>query len=208
MLNIALSFFCLLIPSIVFHEYAHAWVADRLGDDTARRMGRLTLNPLRHVDPFGTVILPLLLYIPYVIGLTHSPLIFGFAKPVPFNPARLRDPRRGIMLVRLAGPLMNMLMACVVAKGLVFVHNPYLIDLGVTAVYINIGLALFNMIPIPPLDGSGILYAILPARMLALLQRVDNIVGMILVFVMFKFGWFSFVNVMVYKLAQWMGVQA
>lgn len=207
MLTIALVFIFIVIPAIVLHEYAHAWVADRLGDDTARRMGRLTLNPLKHIDPFGTIILPLLLYLPYVLGWTHSPFVFGFAKPVPFNPARLRSPRRDIMLVRLAGPLMNMAIAFMVAGGLPYVQEHDINDLGVTAVLLNLGLAIFNMLPVPPLDGSGILYAVLPARILVLVQRVDNFAGMILVFVMLKFGWLDFLNIIIYNAAHALGVR-
>ncbi len=207
MLTIALVFILIVIPAIVLHEYAHAWAADRLGDDTARRMGRLTLNPLKHIDPFGTVILPLLLYLPYVLGWTHSPFVFGFAKPVPFNPARLRSPRRDIMLVRLAGPLMNMAIALMIAGVLPYVQEHDINDLGVTAVLLNLGLAIFNMLPVPPLDGSGILYAVLPARILVLVQRVDNFAGMILVFVMLKFGWLDFLNVIIYNAAHALGVR-
>ncbi len=206
MLTIALIFVSVVIPAIVLHEYAHAWAADRLGDGTARRMGRLTVNPLKHIDPFGTVILPLLLYVPYAMGWTHSPIIFGFAKPVPFNPARLRSPRRDIMLVRLAGPLMNILIAFVFAKALLFVQYPPAHDLAVTAVLLNLGLAVFNMLPIPPLDGSGILYAVLPDRLLGLVQRLDNFTGVIIVFAMLNLGWLDFLNVIIYNAAHGMGV--
>lgn len=206
MLTIALIFVSVVIPAIVLHEYAHAWAADRLGDGTARRMGRLTVNPLKHIDPFGTVILPLLLYVPYAMGWTHSPIIFGFAKPVPFNPARLRSPRRDIMLVRLAGPLMNILLAFVFAKTLLFVPYSPAHDLVVTGVLLNLGLAVFNMLPIPPLDGSGILYAVLPARLLGLVQRLDNFTGVIIVFAMLNLGWLDFLNVIIYNAAHGMGV--
>ncbi len=206
MITIALIFVCVVVPAIVLHEYAHAWSADKLGDATARRMGRLTLNPLKHIDPVGTVLVPLMLYLPYAFGWTKSPIIFGFAKPVPFDPRQLHHPRRDIMLVRLAGPLMNVMIAFVFAKALAFVRNPGGQEIFATAVLLNLGLAVFNMIPVPPLDGSGILYAILPRQMLALVSRLDNFAGVIIVFVMLNMGWLNFLDRFIYSAARWMGV--
>jgi len=207
MLLIAVIFICVVVPAIVLHEFAHAWVADKLGDSTARRMGRLTLDPLKHIDPVGTILLPLLLYLPYALGWTKSPIIFGFAKPVPFNPMNLRYPKRDIMLVRLAGPLMNIVIAFIFAQALGFVQNPLGQHLFAAAVLLNLGLAVFNMIPVPPLDGSGILYAVLPARMTALIARVDNFAGIIIVFVMLNLGWLDFIDNIIYGVAHWMGVR-
>mgnify|MGYP001769646413 CR=1 FL=1 len=206
MLLIAVIFICVVVPAIVLHEFAHAWAADKLGDPTARRMGRLTVNPLKHIDPVGTILLPLLLYLPYALGWTKSPIIFGYAKPVPFNPMNLRYPKRDIMLVRLAGPLMNIGIAFVFAKAAGFVQSPLGHDLFVTAILLNLGLAIFNMIPIPPLDGSGVWYAILPARMIPLVARLDNFTGIIIVFVMLNLGWFNFLDNVIYGVAHWMGV--
>ena len=206
MITIAIIFICVVVPAIVLHEYAHAWVADKLGDSTARRMGRLSLDPLKHVDLIGTILLPLLLYLPYALGVTKSPIIFGFAKPVPFDPRNLRYPRRDIMFVRLAGPLMNIALAFVFAQVLPFVQNPFGHDIFVTAVLLNIGLAVFNMIPVPPLDGSGILYAVLPPRMLSVVARMDSFVGIIVVFVMLNMGWLNFLDKIIYGMAHWMGV--
>lgn len=206
MFSIALIFICVVVPAIVLHEFAHAWAADKLGDATARRMGRLTLNPLKHVDLVGTIIIPLMLYLPYAFGWTKSPIIFGFAKPVPFNPMNLRCPKRDIMFVRLAGPLMNIAIAFVFAKALAFVQNPEAQVLFVTAVLLNLGLAIFNMLPIPPLDGSGVLYAVLPARLLPILSRMDNFTGIIVVFVMLNLGWLDFLNNIIYSAAHAMGV--
>jgi Zn-dependent protease len=206
MLLIAVIFICVVVPAIVLHEFAHAWAADRLGDPTARRMGRLTLNPLKHIDPVGTILLPLVLYLPFALGWTKSPIIFGFAKPVPFNPMNLRYPKRDIMLVRLAGPLMNVAIAFAFSQALGFVQNPLGQQLFTTAILLNLALAVFNMIPIPPLDGSGIWYAILPARMMPLLARVDNFLGIIIVFVMLNMGWLNFIDRIIYGAAHWMGV--
>ncbi len=206
MMTIVFIFICVVVPAVVLHEYAHAWVADKLGDSTARLRGRLSLNPLKHIDPVGTILVPLLLYVPYALGWTKSPIIFGFAKPVPFNPMNLRYPRRDIMLVRLAGPLMNVLIAVVFAKSMSFMPNPQSQKLFATAVVLNLGLAVFNMLPIPPLDGSGILYAILPSRLLPVLARVDSFVGVIIVFVMLNMGWLNFMDNIIFTLAGWMGV--
>jgi Zn-dependent protease len=206
MLIIAVIFICVVVPAIVLHEFAHAWAADKLGDTTARRMGRLTLNPLKHIDPVGTILVPLLLYLPFALGWTKSPIIFGFAKPVPFNPMNLRYPKRDIMLVRLAGPLMNIAIAFVFAQALGFVHNPLGHELFVTAILLNLGLAVFNMLPVPPLDGSGILYAVLPARMIPAIARVDNFMGVIIVFVMLNLGWLDFLDKIIYGAARAMGV--
>ena len=206
MIIIPLIFICVVVPAIVLHEYAHAWSADKLGDGTARHMGRLTLNPFKHIDPVGTVLVPLMLYLPYALGWTRSPIIFGFARPVPFNPNNLRHPRRDIMLVRLAGPLMNVMIAFVFAKALALVHNPLGQEIFATAVLLNLGLAVFNMIPVPPLDGSGLLYAILPRRMLVYVHRLDNFTGVILVFVMLNMGWLNFLDRFIFYIAHWMGV--
>jgi Zn-dependent protease len=153
--------FIVLIFSVMVHEIAHGAVALRLGDDTAKRLGRLTLNPVAHIDPFGSILLPLALV---ALG---SPFVVGWAKPVPYNPLRLRDPKRGAGLIALAGPATNLVVA--MAFGLFarfamgFVEPP-LIGLFSLIVLTNVSLALFNLIPIPPLDGSGVLFSILPSR--------------------------------------------
>jgi Zn-dependent protease len=207
MIAISVIFVLVVIPAIVLHEWAHAWAADKLGDPTAREMGRLSLNPLRHVDPVGTILLPLLLYLPYAFHWTHSPIIFGFAKPVPFDPRRLNDPRRGIMLVRLAGPAMNVLLAFFFAKVAGVLPLTLLGEIAVAAVFLNLGLAVFNMLPIPPLDGSGLLYVILPPRMHGILSRLDNMTGIVIVFIMLNMGWLNFLNGIIYNAAHWMGVR-
>lgn len=155
-----------LIFAIVFHEVAHGWVARALGDPTAARMGRLTLNPLRHVDPVGTVILP------GILALTKAP-IFGWAKPVPVNFHRLNNPRRDMMLVAAAGPGSNLVLAAVgaVLLGLMVRFGAGQeagpVDLFIGAnlnnfILINTFLALFNLLPIPPFDGSHIVEGLLP----------------------------------------------
>lgn len=145
-----------LVPAILIgltlHEFAHAYVADRLGDRTARAAGRLTLNPLVHIDILGLILL-------FIAG-------FGWARPVPVNPYNFRgNMKEGMLLVSLAGPVSNFLVACAAAGLLaVFSHNLVLSTLLKTIIYINIVLAVFNLIPIPPLDGSKILAGLLPGR--------------------------------------------
>ena len=156
-----------LIIAIVFHEVAHGLVARRLGDPTAAQLGRLTLNPIRHVDPFGTIILPMLL------ALAHAP-IFGWAKPVPVNYQRLRNPRRDMVLVALAGPGMNLLLAVIgslVVAATVWsageVASPtalFIARNAINFVLINIFLAIFNLIPLPPFDGGHVVQGLLPPR--------------------------------------------
>lgn len=151
-----------IILAVTFHEAAHGFVALYCGDDTAKRAGRLTLNPLKHVDLFGTIILPLLLI------LSHAGFLFGYAKPVPVNFGALRSPRRDMLLVAAAGPLMNIVLALLSAAVIYGTAatargEPGLAQEAVLlSVQLNIVLAIFNMLPLPPLDGSKVLAAFLP----------------------------------------------
>src|SRR5579872_1905548 len=146
-----------LVFSAILHEVAHGYVADRLGDPTARLSGRLTLNPLKHIDPFMTILLPLLLV------FSGSRIIFGGAKPVPIDPFNLKDGKKDVALVALSGPLTNVLLAGV-ASGLLhlFFSIPLLVFFLTIIAQINIYLAIFNFLPIPPLDGSKVFSLILP----------------------------------------------
>jgi Zn-dependent protease len=151
-----------LILSLSFHEAAHAWTADKLGDPTARQLGRLTLNPLSHIDWIGTVLFPL---IAFVSGV---PLI-GWAKPVPVDMRNLRHPRRDFAIVAVAGPISNLILALIAAilfKTLAATSGPVNVmgQLLLISVLMNVMLAIFNMIPVPPLDGGNVLMGIVPLR--------------------------------------------
>jgi Zn-dependent protease len=150
----------LVIFSIILHEVAHGYMADLLGDPTARYSGRLTLNPLPHIDPVGSVLLP------GILALTGSSFLIGWAKPVPYNPYNLKNQRWGEALVGFAGPATNILIAVVLGLMLRFfgdAMNPAAIQPVAMAVLANLSLAILNLIPIPPLDGSKILKSLLPA---------------------------------------------
>jgi Zn-dependent protease len=190
-----LSEFVLLTPSILFaltfHEFAHAWMANRLGDPTARDLGRLTLNPLAHLDFFGTLMIFL------------SGFRFGWAKPVPFNPYNLKEPKRGILLIALAGPVANMIIALVcgliirISSGAFDPHNTsssgILFQMVVQSLLLNLSLGFFNLIPVPPLDGSKIMYGLLPDRyayQFALWERVGPLV-LVGIILLGSFGGFN-----------------
>jgi Zn-dependent protease len=153
-----LIFFAVLIPSVILHEISHGWVALMFGDDTAKRAGRLTLNPIAHIDPFGTILLPAIL-------LLSGAAAFGYAKPVPVNPRNLRNPRNQSVVVSLAGPVVNVALSLAAAFALrgIGVFGDDLLHQVVFGIgYINVVLAAFNLIPLPPLDGSAVVERVLP----------------------------------------------
>ena len=170
-----------LLFAITFHEAAHGFVAHQLGDDTAYKLGRVSFNPLRHIDPFGTVMLPALLF------LSHSPFLFGYAKPVPVNFRRLREPRSGMVLVALAGPATNILLALAAALSFHLVDlipanaSQWVVDNLKNMILINVVLAVFNMMPIPPLDGGRVAVGLLPRALAVPLSRLEPFGMLILI---------------------------
>ncbi|OIO67828.1 MAG: site-2 protease family protein [Zetaproteobacteria bacterium CG1_02_55_237] len=162
--------------AIVLHEVAHGWMADKLGDDTARWMGRLTLNPLKHIDPVGTILVPVILL---VVG---SPILFGYAKPVPVNFRKLRNPKRDMVWVALAGPVTNILLALAstaLLAGMTMVPLDMewlaipVASMCQASILINLVLCIFNLIPVPPLDGGRVAVGLLPGRAAYNLSRVE-----------------------------------
>lgn len=170
--------FGVVFVSMMLHELMHGVVALWLGDDTAKRDGRLTLNPLKHIDPFLTIILPLML------AIFHMP-IFGGAKPVPFNPEKVKGGVWGVAAVGIAGPLTNFVLAFVCFALLVVtkdVNSILLAEILLTGTTVNLGFFAFNILPIPPLDGSRVLYAIAPDWFRRLMEAVESL-GLIVIFV-------------------------
>ncbi|MDP2651384.1 MAG: site-2 protease family protein [bacterium] len=185
-----------LIMSVVIHEVSHGYAASMLGDQTARYEGRLTLNPLKHLDPFGSVILPT---ISYFLG----GFIFGWAKPVPYNPHNLRPGRWSEALVAAAGPASNIAIAVIFAVLLRFTSasggvNGAFMAITASIIFINILLAIFNLMPIPPLDGSKLLFAILPQRYYKLRYTFERY-GLVLVIIFIFFAW-QFISPIIFYL--------
>ncbi len=194
-----------LLISFVIHEYAHAWMANRLGDPTAKSMGRLTLNPLKHLDLFGSVILPAFLVFLRTLGSPLYPI--ALAKPVPVNFSRLRNPKRGIIYVGMAGPAINVIVALIFSQLLRLDLNSTMVMLCECVIVVNMVLAIFNMIPIPPLDGSRLVMGLLPNKWSAKYSQIEPF-GILIVFALLPLGLIQkIVWPLIIAASQWMGVQ-
>jgi Zn-dependent protease len=197
-----ITYIIVLLFSVIIHELAHGYTAEALGDPTARLAGRLTLNPLRHIDMMGSVLLPLLLII------THSPILLGWAKPVPFNPYNFTRHRRwGGALVAIAGPLSNILIAVIftiiirLAPSLGMSGNAPFMTIAGTIVLLNITLTIFNLLPIPPLDGHHVLFALLSPRyerIKKFIMRYSPVLFLVVFFLIW--GWVERIIVFVFHL--------
>ncbi len=177
----------ILIFSAILHEVAHGFVAEKLGDPTARLMGRLTLNPIKHIDPMMSILLPIIMWIS-----TQGQFVFGAAKPIPVDPFNLRDGRKDMAIVALAGPLTNILIAILASLLLNLLGQTAIAPLLYTTATLNLLLAIFNLLPIPPLDGSKVFSLILPEKEARTYLSLGSI-GMFIIFflLLFPIGGFS-----------------
>lgn len=184
----------ILILSATIHEYMHGFVANQLGDPTAKNAGRLSLNPIKHLDLFGSILLPLSLL------LVGSPFLFGWAKPVPYNPNNLNDHKYGDAKVAAAGPLANLIMAVLFALVFRFLDPSSMFSFLVSEiVIINLILMIFNLVPLPPLDGSKVLACFLPTKWRLKLLYMDSRLSMVLLLIFVFFG-FQYISPIIYWL--------
>lgn len=194
-----ISIAAILFFAVVVHEYAHGWVAYKLGDPTAKLAGRLTLNPVMHVDPVGTIFLPGVLIVLRLLGL--NTFLFGWAKPIPVNFSRLNNPRRDMMLVGMAGPAVNVILAVVVSQLARFPMSLDVYKFVEAAVFINLLLATFNMIPIPPLDGSRLVMGLLPRQLAVPYSQLERY-GILIVM---AFIYMGVLDAVVLPIVEWAG---
>jgi Zn-dependent protease len=193
----------IVLMSVVLHEVAHGLTAYKLGDSTAKNAGRLTLNPIKHIDPFGTVILPGILILLRAFGVPT--VVFGWAKPVPVNFRQLGNPKRDMMIVAMAGPATNILIAWI--TSLILINNAHLsitiLNLLHFTIFVNLLLAVFNMMPVPPLDGSRLVSGIIPNRWGYYYSQIEPF-GILVVFGLLYIG---LMDAIVFPIIEWIGHQ-
>ena len=200
--------FVVFLLSLTVHECAHAWMAERVGDPTARYLGRVTLNPLPHIDPIGTILFPLIAY-------TTGAWLFGWAKPVPYNPINLRDRKWGEILIAAAGPLSNVLLVVIflilakavfqtsIGGSLGTMAEPIAAVVR-TGIQLNIILAVFNMIPVPPLDGSKVLMNLLPDSIAESYAQIPDWSGFIVLFLLMQVGFITALMLPIFRFVDYL----
>jgi len=206
MLDVILLITIVVVPAIVLHEVAHGLSAYWLGDPTAKNQGRLTINPIKHIDPVGSIIVPGALFLAHYFGLTRSLMLFGWAKPVPVNFRNLRPQRLGMALVAIAGPLTNIILAFIFSRLYIWPALSNATNVCAWGVMLNLTLAVFNMVPIPPLDGSRVVTSLLPRQLAYYYSRLEPF-GIIIVIILLNFGMQGFLSPMIEQVGRWIGVQ-
>lgn len=206
MVDVLLLIVVIVVPAIVLHEYAHGLSAYMLGDPTAKNQGRLTLNPIKHIDPVGSLIVPGALFLAHYFGLTRSLMLFGWARPVPVNFRNLRPARLGMVLVAIAGPLTNIALAFIFSKLYIWPLLSKVSDICAWGVMLNLTLAVFNMMPIPPLDGSRVVTSLLPVKLAYYYSRLEPF-GIIILIVLLNLGMLGFLSPLIGQVGHWIGVQ-
>jgi Zn-dependent protease len=206
MVDVLLFIVVVLTPAIVLHELAHGLSANLLGDPTAKHQGRLTLNPIKHIDPLGSIIVPGALFLAHYFGLTRSLMLFGWAKPVPVNFRNLRPQRLGMAVVAIAGPLTNIVLAFIFSRLYICPALSGFSHICAWGVVLNLILAIFNMVPIPPLDGSRVVTSLLPIKLAYYYSRLEPF-GIIILVVLLNFGMLGFLYPLIEQAGYWIGVK-
>jgi Zn-dependent protease len=206
MSDVLLLIIFIVAPAVILHEVAHGLSAYLLGDPTAKNQGRLTLNPVKHIDLVGSIIVPGALFLAHYFGLTSSLMLFGWAKPVPVNFRNLHPRRLGMASVALAGPLTNIVLAFIFSKLYVCPALSGVSHICAWGVMLNLVLAVFNMIPIPPLDGSRVVTSVLPTNLAYYYSRLEPF-GIIIVIVLLNLGMLGFMYPVIEQVGNWIGVQ-